>query len=177
MDTVFHEFDYRLRDGRIVHIRAMTLSDEAAILRGFERMRPEDRYMRFMRVVGEPNITRLRQVLASFPEKGLGIVATLGPDAGAEIVGSAMFRLGSEPGRCEFATTVLADYGGQGLGRGLMTALIQAAKRRGLTEMEGYVLAQNRPMLSLAKRLGFSVAPDPEDSSARICHLHLADFI
>jgi hypothetical protein len=41
--------------------------------------------------------------------------------------------------------------------------------------MEGFVLAKNRPMLRLAARLGFSIAPDPDDASVRICQLRLAD--
>lgn len=173
MDPGFTDFDFSLRDGRIVHIRAMRRADEAAILKAFGQLSPDARYMRFMRVVGEPNIERLRKALASFPESGLGIVATAG---GADIVGSATFLIGKAPTTCEFSTTVAGDYGGLGLGRALMSALIGAAKRRGLREMEGFVLAKNRPMLRLAARLGFSVSPDPDDPTVRICRLHLADF-
>ena len=172
MDSAFTDFDFRLRDGRIVHIRAMRESDQAAILQAFDRLSPEARYMRFMRVVGEPNIERLREALASLPESGLGIVATVD---GTDIVGSATFFIGRDPTRCEFATTVIGDYGSLGLGRALMTALIAAAKQRGLHEMEGFVLAKNQPMLRLAARLGFSISPDPDDASVRICRLQLAD--
>jgi acetyltransferase len=56
-----------------------------------------------------------------------------------------------------------------------MRVLIDAAAARGLTEMEGFVLAENQPMLRLAKRLGFSVAPDPEDRAVRICRLPLGE--
>jgi acetyltransferase len=173
MDPGFTEFDSRLRDGRIVHIRAAGKSDEAAILQAFTRMNPEARYMRFMRVVGEPDIERLRRVIASFPGSGQWIVATA-DDGG--IVGSAVFLIGKDPATCEFSTSVAADYGGLGLGRALMSALIGTAKRRGLREMEGFVLARNQPMLRLAARLGFSVSPDPDDPAVRICRLQLADF-
>lgn len=171
MDARLTEFDFTLRDGRALHIRAMRKSDEAEFLRAFERMSAEARYMRFMRVVGEPNIERLRKALASFPESGLGIVATVPADDGIDIVGSAMFLIGKDPTSCEFSTTVSAHYGGLGLGR----ALIAAAKQRGLHEMEGFVLAKNPPMLRLAARLGFSISPDPDDASVRICRLRLAD--
>jgi RimJ/RimL family protein N-acetyltransferase len=175
MDSGFIDFDFTLRDGRAVHIRAMRKSDEAEFLQAFERLSPEALYMRFMRVFGEPNIERLRKALASFPESGLGIVATVPADDGIDIVGSAMFLIGKDPTSCEFATTVAADYGGLGLGRTLVTALIGAAKQRGLHEMEGFVLAKNQPMLKLAARLGFSILPDPDDASVRLCRLHLAD--
>ena len=175
MDSGFTAFDHTLRDGRIVHIRAMGESDEAAILQAFDLLSPDARYMRFMRVVGEPNIDRLRTALAAFPASGLGIVATVAAAGGREIVGSAMFQIGNDPASCEFATSVAGEYGGLGLGRALMTALIAAAKQRGLQEMEGFVLARNQPMLRLAARLGFAIVPDPDDASVRICRLRLAD--
>jgi acetyltransferase len=175
MDSGFTDFDFSLRDGRIVHIRAMRKSDEAAILQAFDQLSPDARYLRFMRVVGEPNIERLRNTLASFPEGGLGIVATVATAGGTGIVGSATFLIGKDPTTCEFATTVLGGYGGVGLGHALMSALIIAAKQRGLREMEGFVLAKNRPMLRLATRLGFSISPDPDDTAVRICRLRLAD--
>ena len=77
MDSTLVESDVALRDGRVVHIRAMRPADEAEILQTFERMSPDARYMRFMRLVREPNIERLRTALASFPERGFGIVATV----------------------------------------------------------------------------------------------------
>lgn len=172
MDSGFAQFDFSLRDGRTVHIRAMRTSDEAALLKAYERLSPEARYMRFMRVMGEPNIERLRKALASLPASGLGIVAT---DGDADIFGSALFLIGKDPASCEFSTTVGGDHGGQGLGRALMSALIAAAKQRGLREMEGFVLAKNQPMLKLASRLGFSIVADPDDASVRICRLYLDD--
>jgi acetyltransferase len=129
--------------------------------------------MRFMRAVREPNRERMRKILASFPERGVGIAATVPAADGIDIVGTAIFVLGSDPATCEFAITIAADYGGAGLGRTLLTALIDAAKRRGLKEMEGFVLASNKPMLGLAARVGFSVSIDPDDRSIRLCRLRL----
>jgi len=41
--------------------------------------------------------------------------------------------------------------------------------------MEGFVLAVNQPMLRLARRLGFTIAHDPEDALVRLCSLHLGN--
>jgi acetyltransferase len=54
-----------------------------------------------------------------------------------------------------------------------MRAMIDAASRRGLKQMEGFVLAVNQPMLRLASRMGFTVSRDPEDPSVRLCRLAL----
>ena len=129
--------------------------------------------MRFMRVVREPDPERLRAVLASFPEAGIGLVATVPAADGIDIVGSAIAVFDSDRTSCEFAITVASGFAGVGLATALMTTLIDEARRRGLKEMEGFVLSQNQSMLRLAKRLGFRIAYEPGDASVRVCRLTL----
>ena len=166
-------FDITLRDGRAVHFRAVGPADEAEFLQAFERMSRDARYMRFMRVVHKPNQERLRAVLASFPEAGIGIVATVPAADGIDIVGSAIAVVLGDGTSCEFAITVASPFGGVGLATALMTALIDEAKRRGLKEMEGFVLSNNQAMLRLAKRLGFKIASEPGDPTVRHCRMTL----
>ena len=116
---------------------------------------------------------RLRALLASFPKDGIGLVATVPATDGIDIVGSAIAVFSADRPSCEFATTVAAAFGGVGLATALMTALIDEARRRGLKTMEGFVLAENQPMLRLARRLGFSVAPELGDATVCVCRLRL----
>jgi acetyltransferase len=168
------ERDVTLRDGRAVRIRALQPSDEAEILQAFDRMSAHARYMRFMRVVKEPNLPRLRATLASFPERGLGLVATVPAADGYDIIGSAVAIVESDPTTCEFAINVADRFAGAGLASTLMRTLIDAAARRGLRVMEGFVLSENEPMLRLARGLGFSILRDPDDPSVQICRLELS---
>ena len=117
MEAPFTDLDATLRDGRRVHVRAMRGSDDAEILQAFGRLSADARYMRFMRVVRDVDQDRLRKTLASFPEHGFGIVATVPAADGFDIVGSAILVMDRNPSICEFAMTVLPDYGGAGLGR------------------------------------------------------------
>jgi len=160
VEDAFTDFDTTLRDGRSVRVRAMSVADDAEILQAFDHLSEDVRYMRFMRVVREVDRNRLRKTLASFPEHGFGLVATVPAADGFDIVGSAIFVIDKNPSVCEFAITILPEYGGAGLGRTLLSALIATAKRGGLKEMEAFVLAVNRPMLKLASSLGFSIARD-----------------
>lgn len=162
-----------LRDGRTVRIRPMRADDEAELLQAFERLGPDARYMRFMRAVRQPNLARLRRVLADLGSNVTGVVATVPAADGFDIVGSAVLVTGQPPGPAEFATSVLGDWAGAGLGRVLLVALIDGARERGLAEIDGFVLASNQPMLKLAARLGFSIARDPEDATVRVCRLSL----
>jgi len=173
MSTSIPEADITLRDGRTVLLRDMRATDESEILQAFDRMSEGARYMRFMRVVREPNIERLRKALASFPEHGIGLVATVQAADGVDIVGSAIAVIESDPSACEFAINVDKTFSGTGLATALMKQLIVSAGERDVKLMEGYVLAENQAMLRLAQRLGFTIAPDPEDRAVRICSLPL----
>ena len=157
-------------------MRAILPTDENELLQAFERMSEDARYMRFMRSVKEVNLQRLREALDSFPEGGSGIVVTVPAEDGTDVVASAVFFVGTDPRTCEFAITVGSNFGGVGLATKLLTALIGEARRRGLKTMEGFVLKANAPMLRLARRLGFSVAPDPNDQAVRICRIELASI-
>ena len=112
------EADITLRDGRSVHVRALRPADEAEMLQAFERLSDAARYMRFMRVVREPDPERLRAVLASFPEEGIGIVATVPAADEIDIVGSAIAVFAADRASCEFAITVSAGFGGSSAKRG-----------------------------------------------------------
>ena len=169
------DVDVTLRDGRSVHLRAMGAADQAEILQAFDRMSDDARYMRFMRVVRSPDPERLRAVLASFPDAGIGIVATVPAADGIDIVGSAIAVFTADRTSCEFAITVAAEFGGAGLATRLMTVLIEAARRRGLKQMEGFVLTQNQSMLRLARRLGFRIESEPGDPTVRVCRLTLIE--
>lgn len=162
-----------LRDGRTARVRAILPTDEEEILQAFDRLGPEARYMRFMTAIRHANVDRLHKVLASFPEKGMAIAAIVPAPDGIDIVGAASFMVDGSGSGCEFAISIVDAWSGAGLGRILMEGLIEAAKRRGLREMKGFVLAQNRGMLALASRLGFSTRADPEDFSIRIVTLAL----
>ena len=165
--------DVVLRDGRTVHLRPVSTADEGEFRQAFERLSSEARYMRFMRVVHEPDMARLHAVLTSLPEGGVILVATVPAADGIDIVGSAASIFTADRSNCEFAITIASGYTGLGLAKTLMLALIDESRRRGVKEMEGFVLAQNGSMLGLARRLGFGIERDPDDPSLRICRLTL----
>jgi acetyltransferase len=79
----------------------------------------------------------------------------------------AVARYGVNPDgdSCEFAIVVDDEWQTKGVGARLLTLLMEAAKARGFKMMEGEVLAENGAMLSLVKRLGFSVSSMPDEPS------------
>jgi len=78
-----------------------------------------------------------------------------GAPAASDFVG--IVRLAADPDfeRAEFAIIVLPGAQGRGIGRLLMDQILAYAKRRGIRQVFGDVLAENQRMLGLARALGF----------------------
>ena len=60
------------------------------------------------------------------------------------------------------------EFNGKGLGSRLMLSIMEVARDRGLKEIDGLVLANNRNMLSLMRKLGFVVQEFPEDEDFKL---------
>ena len=73
----------------------------------------------------------------------------------------------------EFAIAVADRFQAKGLGYALMRELIECARARGWTLLQGVVLWNNHHMLELMHTLGFSVAPSAEDAHLRVATLIL----
>jgi len=63
----------------------------------------------------------------------------------------------------EFAIVVADSWQGRGIGGRLLAKLADVARRRGLKRLYGEILAINRPMLGLVRKLGFILARHDND--------------
>jgi acetyltransferase len=70
----------------------------------------------------------------------------------------------------EFAVAIRSDLKGKGLGRLLMTRIIDYARARGTRFIVGEILRENTAMLALAKACRFEIQPsdDPAVVSVRL---------
>jgi acetyltransferase len=97
-----------------------------------------------------------------------GAPAAEGGPASERIVGVSRIITNPDQASCEFSLLVADDFAGRGLGSRLMESIIEVAREKGLTEIDGLVLAQNSGMLRLMKNLGFAVKPFAEDPDFRL---------
>ena len=68
---------------------------------------------------------------------------------------------------------VRSDLKGKGLGWLLMQTIIEYARSEGLDTIEGQVLNENTTMLRMCAELGFTIAPDPNESDVSMVKLSL----
>ena len=92
-------------------------------------------------------------------KRAVGLGAETGVDESArpaEMRGVGRIFVDEASDSAEFSVLVEQDWSRRGLGALLMQHLVDDCRRRGLAELWGYVLLENRPMLQLCKELGFT---------------------
>lgn len=149
------------QDGTVIELRPIRPDDEPLLHDLTAHMSREDLRMRFfspIRVLPHTLADRLVHL-------DYGREMALAALHDATILGIA--RYSAEPGSrvAEYAIAVRSDWTGHGIGYLLMTRLIEIAARRGITEIVGEVLAENRRMVQMCRELGFTVRHDPNDAA------------
>lgn len=165
---------WRGKDGRVVMVRPIRPEDAAAHAEAFGRLTPEDIRYRFFSAVAELSPAQIARMTQIDYDREMAFVAVErsagGPD---RTVGVS--RLIREPGgeRGEFAVIVDPSWKGQGLARELMERLFEWGRSVGMAEVEGTVLAENRPMIAFVRALGFTVRPSLEDGEVVVARKRL----
>jgi acetyltransferase len=106
----------------------------------------------------------------------MALIATTPVDGRERQVGVARYvKDESAPGEAEFAIVVADDWQGRGLGGKLLASLLTAARANGVRRAVATTLSSNEGMLGLARRLGFTLAPNHAAPSITNLTLELAE--
>jgi acetyltransferase len=141
-------------------VRPIQPEDEPALLEAFRKLTLEDVRMRFfapLRSLSHEMAARLTQI--DYDREMALVLAEEKNGKAGEFVG--IVRIAADPDfdKAEFAIIVLSAAQGRGIGRLLMDQIIAYAKKRGIRQVFGDVLAENQRMLNLARDLGFELRP------------------
>lgn len=142
-------------DGRELVLRAIRPNDVAALQRCFKRLSPQDIRRRFLHAMSElpaPMAQRLCRIDPALETAWVLIDESVVP---AEMRGVGRIYVDEAADSAEFSVLVEKSWTHIGLGTLLMQRLVDDCRRRGVAEIWGYVLLENRPMLDLCKELGF----------------------
>ncbi|MEJ2085849.1 MAG: GNAT family protein, partial [Acidobacteriota bacterium] len=155
---------FTLGDGREIAIRPVRPEDEPALHAMFHKLTPEEIRLRFfvpMKTLSHMAAARFTQL--DYDREMALVLAEPGRAGVAEIFGVARIAADPDNESAEYAIIVRGDMTGAGLGIFLMRRLIDYARKRGLGEMWGDVLRENRTMLRLCEMLGFTRENVPDE--------------
>jgi acetyltransferase len=158
------EEEVPLPDDKKLLLRPIKPEDEPTLHKLFASLSPEEIRLRFlhpMKSLSHAMAARLTQIDY---DREMALVLT-GEGEGGETEIFGLVRIGADPDneRAEFAVLLRRSMTGLGLGPMLLRRIIDYAKNRGIGEIYGEVLTENKTMLKLAKALGFEAKRDPED--------------
>lgn len=163
----------RTQDGRELLLRVIEPGDVAAMQRCFSRLSPEDIRRRFLHAMSElpaPMAQRLCRINPALETAYVLMDESVQP---AEMRGVGRIYVDETTDAAEFSVLVEHDWCRLGLGALLMQRLVEDSRRRHLTELWGYVLQENRPMLDLCRELGFAQRTIPDERGTALITLKL----
>jgi acetyltransferase len=153
--------------------------DDATMLQDFVRkLSDQSRYYRFVSSMRELSVSMLARYTLIDYDREMALVAVCkerAPDGDGEfteterMIGVSRFIANPDLSSCEFSLVVDDEFSGQGLGSRLMLSIMDVARHKGLTEIDGLVLTKNTGMLKLMKSLGFQVETYADDADFKLC--------
>jgi acetyltransferase len=166
-----------LRGGGEYTIRPIHPDDATMLKKLVSELSPQSRYFRFVSSMAElPPAMLARFTLIDY-DREMALVAVIKErtaDAEGEIteteriVGVSRYVTNPDQSSCEFALVVADDFNGKGLGSRLMESIMDVAREKGLSEIEGLVLANNTGMLKLMRGLGYQVKSYQDDPDFKL---------
>ena len=168
------EENITLADGRQLWLRPILPEDEPSLQRAFNKLTPEEIYLRFfapLKMLTHTMAARFTQI--DYDRQMALVLTEHGTPGSAELYGSVTIVCDPDMQRAEYAILVRHDMARRGLGTLLMQRIISYAHRRGIGEIFGEVLTRNSAMLALCRTLGFSLELNPRDQSVVTVRLRL----
>lgn len=156
-----YPFEYETEDETIDHekifIRPIKPSDAPLMVQHFLALSSRSVYFRFFTPLKQLSQSMLIRLTQIDYDREIALVALIGD--GDEQVMAGVARVIFEPdGKGGEFSVVLADkWHGKGIGASLLKRCLKFSAQKGLERVWGIVLAENRQMLNLAKKLGFKV--------------------
>jgi len=160
-----HQLEERvqLKNGTHCLFRPILPEDEPLLQQFIARVTKEDLYYRYFNEINEFTHDDLANMTQIDYDREMAFVAIKNTGHGDEILG--VTRAISDPDNvdAEFAVLVRSDLKGLGLGRKLLEKLIIYTREHGLERLNGITMPRNQGMITLARKLGFSVDIQFED--------------
>ncbi len=166
-----------LPNGRELLLRPVLPEDEPSLQALVSRASPEDLRLRFFQPIRELSHHVAATLTQIDYNRDMALVAAdPGLPGQTEIYGIVNLSADPDNERAEYSIIVDRAMIRLGLGNLLMRRIIDYARARGVGEIYGEVLQENKPMLRLNRTLGFAIHADPDDPGLKHVILKLHDI-
>jgi acetyltransferase len=155
---------FQLPNGVNIAIRPIRPEDAVLEKDFHQRLSEHTKYFRFMQALQELTPEMIVRFTQIDYDREMAFVAVIEDESMPSELGVGRYLMNPDGKSVEFALVVADDCQRLGIGTRIMKALMQTAKSKGMLFFEGEVLVINKPMLSLVKKLGFSIENIADDN-------------
>jgi acetyltransferase len=158
------ERELRLKDGTRLVLRPIRPEDAEAEHRFIARLSPQTLYLRFHAPLRELSVEKLIRFTQIDYDREMAFVAIDPESEAGDIRAIGRYARTPDGESAEFGVTVEDSWQGRGLGSAMMGALEQCARKRGLSEIFGYVLSENDSMRRMMLARGYDPHREKDDA-------------
>ena len=148
-----------------IFIRPIRPEDAPMMVELFDSLTPRSIYMRFFSMMKHLPPSMLARFTQIDYDREIALVALPEDGLTEQMLGVARIILDRGLKNAEFSVLVGDSWQGKGIGAELLVNCLRIAKQRGINTIWGQVLAENIQMLSLGKKLGFSMKRSSEPNA------------
>jgi acyl-CoA synthetase (NDP forming)/RimJ/RimL family protein N-acetyltransferase len=157
-----------LRNGESVLLRTATAADVPAVDAFMQGLSRETLQMRFMGAVAYVARSVIEIMCTGEPNDRLSLLAIVGQDEDARVVGMGNYISLGGSGKAEVAFLVREDFQGRGISTLILERLAGIAAANGFHGFEAEVLYENQPMINVFRDSGFEVVQAYEGGSIHV---------
>ncbi|NHB94144.1 bifunctional acetate--CoA ligase family protein/GNAT family N-acetyltransferase [Photorhabdus cinerea] len=153
----------KLKSGAECLLRPILPEDEPLLKDFIGQVTREDLYYRYFSEISEFTHDDLANMTQIDYDREMAFVAVHHPKNNPEIIGVTRAIADPDNVEAEFAVLVRSDLKGITLGHQLMIKLINYTREHGIRRLNAITMPENRTMIKLAKKLGFTIDIQFED--------------
>ncbi len=156
------EYDAVTEGGLRIFVRPIRPDDASLLSELVNASSPASLYLRFFRPMKKLPPEMLARFTQIDYDRDIVLVALQKEGPRERMVGVVRLMADADVLKAEFAVLVGDPWQGRGVGAVLLQQALKAAKIRGMESVWGVALPENSTMLSLGRKLGFTVSRIPE---------------
>ncbi|MEE4363361.1 MAG: bifunctional acetate--CoA ligase family protein/GNAT family N-acetyltransferase [Desulfotignum sp.] len=157
-----YEFHEKTDGGKHIFVRPVTPEDASLFKELFKELSPTSIYHRFFSAMKEISPAMLARFTQIDYDRHIALTALDDSSKTEQMFGIARVITDPDGKTGEFSILIGDPWHGQGIGAKLLGRVLQIAKNRKIERVWGTVLRENRKMIALGKRLGFTPRTDTD---------------
>ena len=147
-----------LTSGERVVIRPVLPQDRELLVKFFHDLSPAARCRRFMHPINEPSLKMMRQFTQVDYATHVALIAEIFAEGRETVIGEARYVRAVDRSLAEVSVSVAERWQRKGLAKLMLAKLECGAAAAGVRRIVGETFADNKTMISLARKAGFIIS-------------------